>query len=129
LLDVGQYDYSTVDGIMPKVLIANLERGRPTANAALLCLDFELAKARRAGAVVLKIIHGYGSTGRGGVLREVVQAALRRMVQQKQVRAFVAGEDWRISNEVAWEMQQSVPELKRDRDMGRGNLGISLVLL
>jgi hypothetical protein len=112
-----------------QVLIANLERGRPTVNEALLRLDFELANARRAGASAVKIIHGYGSTGAGGVLREAVQAALQRLAAEQRIRGFVAGEDWRISNETAWEIQKSVPELKHDRDLGRLNRGISLVLL
>jgi hypothetical protein len=112
-----------------KVLIANLEDGRPTANEALLRLDFELARARRAGALAVKLIHGYGSSGTGGVLREAVQGALRHMAENNRIRAFVAGEDWRISNETAWKVQKLVPELKQDRDLGRGNLGISIVVL
>jgi hypothetical protein len=114
---------------MTSVLIANVEAGRPSANEALLRLDFELARARRSSALAVKIIHGYGSTGAGGVLRDVVQAALRRMVAEQKIRAFVPGEDWRISNEISWEMQKLVPELKRDKDLGRANKGISVVLL
>lgn len=116
---------------MPKarVAVANLELGRPTGNEALLRLDFELAQARRAGAAALKVIHGYGSSGIGGVLREVVQNELRHLVEQQRIRAFVAGEDWRVSDETSWKMQKLVPELKRDRDLGRMNKGISMVLL
>ena len=114
---------------MPKVVIANLENGRPTRNQALLRLDFELQQARKTGALVVKLIHGYGSSGAGGVLREAVQAALRQQVSEGKIRAFVAGEDWRISNEIAWNIRNKVPELKQDRDLGRGNKGISMVLL
>jgi hypothetical protein len=114
---------------MPKVVIANLESGMPPANEALLRLDYELTRARGAGALVVKVIHGYGSSGVGGVLRDAVQAELRRMAGDHKIRAFVAGEDWRTSNEVAWNMQKLVPELKQDRDWGRGNRGISIVLL
>jgi hypothetical protein len=112
-----------------KVVIANLEAGRPARNEALLRLEFELRRARQAKAVAVKLIHGYGSSGVGGVLREVVQDVLRQMQREGTIRAFVAGEDWRISNEVAWEIQKQVPELKRDRDLGRANRGISVVLL
>ncbi len=115
--------------LMPKVLIANLETGMPTATEALLRLEFELRRARSHHAVALKVIHGYGSHGVGGVLREVIQDELRRCVRNGSIRAFVPGEDWRISNEVAWEIQKQAPELKRDRDLGRGNKGISVVLL
>ena len=98
-------------------------------NQALLRLDFELTRARRSGALAAKIIHGYGSSGVGGVLRDAVQQALRGLQSQGKIRAFVAGEDFRISNETAWRMQKLCPELKRDRDLGRENKGISVVLL
>ena len=45
------------------------------------------------------------------------------------IRAFIAGEDWRISNEQAWALLQRCPELKSDSDLGRGNKGISIVVL
>ncbi|MFB3813584.1 MAG: Smr/MutS family protein [Terriglobales bacterium] len=111
------------------VYTANLESGRPTANEALQRLDFELAQARRAGCAAMKIIHGYDSSGAGGVLRDVVQQALRQMVADGKIRAMVAGEDWRISDETAWLIRNTVPELKNDRDLGKGNKGISIVLL
>jgi len=110
-------------------LIANIEAGRPSAGQALLRLDYELARARRAGAVAVKLIHGYGSSGAGGVLRDVVQNALRQMVERNQLRAFVPGEQWRTSNETAWSMRKLIPELKQDHDWGRGNQGISIVVL
>jgi hypothetical protein len=111
------------------VALINLEAGHPTANEALLRLDFELLRARRGGALAAKIIHGYGSSGVGGVLRDVVQQALRGMQCQGKIRAFVAGEDFRISNETAWHMQKLCPQLRHDRDLGRENKGISIVLL
>ena len=114
---------------MPKLIVVNLELGRPTCNEALLRLEYELQCARRAGALAVKLIHGYGSTGVGGVLRGAIQESLRQMVSQDKIRAFVPGEDWRVSNEIAWRIQQKIPELKHDRDLGRANKGISLVLL
>jgi hypothetical protein len=46
-----------------------------------------------------------------------------------QIRAFIAGEDWRISDEQSWALLQACPELKQDSDLGRGNKGISIVVL
>ncbi len=114
---------------MNRLATANLESGKPAANEALLRLDFELTHARRQGAVAIKLIHGYGSSGVGGVLRDAVQATLARMISDGKIRAFVSGEDWRISNETAWGILKALPELKQDRDLGRGNKGISIVLL
>jgi hypothetical protein len=112
-----------------KFHIVNLEAGYPTANQALLRLEFELRQARQRGAQAVKLIHGYGSKGVGGEIRLAVQQQLRQMLGAGAIRAFVAGEDWRVSNEIAWEMQKKMPELKQDRDLNRGNKGITLVLL
>lgn len=115
---------------MPKrVLIVNLEDGRPTRDQALLRLAFELRKARDARAEAVKIIHGYGSSGVGGVLRYAVWNELRRSKEAGQIRAFCPGEEFRISNEIAWEMLKKCPDLKHDSDLNRANKGITLVLL
>ena len=50
------------------IRILNIEPGRPTREQALLRLAEGLANAQKGGVRVLKVIHGYGSTGQGGVL-------------------------------------------------------------
>lgn len=112
-----------------RVAIANLEDGRPTRPQALSRLGTELNRARRDGVGLLKIIHGYGSSGEGGVIRLAIQALLVRLDQEDEIRAFIPGEDWRISNEATWALLRKHPELKQDRDLGRGNKGISVVVL
>ena len=42
----------------------NLEQGMPTVDAAMGWLEAELAAARKMGRPALKLIHGYGSSGR-----------------------------------------------------------------
>jgi hypothetical protein len=112
-----------------RVRIINLEDGRPTRNEAVLRLEFELRKARQARASAVKIIHGYGSSGVGGILRFAVWNELRQWRERGEIRAYCPGEDWRVSNEVAWEILRLYPDLKRDADLGRGNRGITVVLL
>ena len=109
--------------------VVNLESGMPTVPLALSLLSDALRLARNEHYAAVKIIHGYGSSGAGGAIRNAVQADLMLRVQAGEIRAFIAGEDWRISNEHAWALLQSCPELKEDSDLGRGNKGISLVLL
>ena len=109
--------------------IVNLEEGLPTVAAARLRLEHELHQARRSGCVALKLIHGYGSSGAGGALRQELQKDLRHAAELGGIRAFIAGEDWRVSNETAWTWLQRFPEWKQDSDLGRGNRGISIVVL
>lgn len=44
----------------------NLELGRPDAAEALRRLAAEVEAARHLGTPAMKLIHGYGSSGRGG---------------------------------------------------------------
>jgi DNA-nicking Smr family endonuclease len=113
----------------PIMKIVNLEEGMPRVNEALLRVERELAVARQQGYAVVKIIHGYGSSGVGGALRTEVQKWLRQRAAQSQIRAFIPGEDWRISDERTWALLKSHPELKNDPDLGRNNLGIAIVVL
>ena len=101
----------------------------PLVHEALQRLDRELHLARQAKAPLLKLIHGYGSTGAGGDIRIAVQKRLLEMVQTGHIRACIFGESWTKSDEVSWKLLQSHPELKSDSDLGRRNLGITIVLL
>ncbi len=109
--------------------LVNLEQGRPTVPLALSLLGDALKIARRERTVALKIIHGYGSSGTGGAIRTAAQAELARQAAAGQVRAFIPGEEWRVSDERSWALLQRCPELKQDHDLGRGNKGISVVVL
>ena len=109
--------------------LANLESGMPTVPQALSRLADALRTARTERYAAVKIIHGYGSTGQGGAIRSAVQAELAQRARSGEVRAFIAGEDWRISDERSWALLQQCPELKQDSDLGRENKGICIVVL
>ena len=111
------------------IKIINLEEGLPKVDAARLRMQHELHLARRQGYAAVKLIHGYGSSGVGGALRTELQKELRRLADAGQIRAFIAGEDWRVSDETTWEQVKRYPEWKQDADLGRENKGISIVLL
>jgi hypothetical protein len=101
----------------------------PLVHEALQRLDRELVLARQQKATLLKVVHGYGSTGAGGDIRIAVQKRLLQMTQDGQLRACIFGENWSKSDDTAWKLLQSHPELKSDSDLGRRNQGITIVLL
>jgi hypothetical protein len=101
----------------------------PLVREAVQRLGRELALARQERATLLKVVHGYGSTGAGGDIRIAVQKHLREMVENGQIRGCIFGENWSKSDDAAWKLLQSHPELKSDSDLGRHNRGITIVLL
>jgi len=98
----------------------------PTVPLALSLLADALRIARKEGFSAVKIIHGYGSSGVGGDLRIAIQKRLHELQRSGELQAFIAGEDWRISNEESWSLLQRHPDLKKDSDLGRNNRGISI---
>lgn len=111
------------------IKVINLEEGMPRVDEARLRMEHELHRYREQGSKAVKLVHGYGSSGVGGALRSELQKELRRMVAEGSVRAFIAGEDWRVSDPATWELLKRYPEWKQDSDLGRGNKGISIVVL
>jgi hypothetical protein len=70
---------------------------------------------------ILKIIHGYGSSGKGGSTRTVARNWAYR--HRSRVRAIIDGEDYTLLDATTQEMQRAV-NAGDDPDLFRGNAGI-----
>ncbi len=101
----------------------------PLVREALQHLERELALARCENAKLLKLVHGYGSTGAGGEIRIAVQKTLVEMAAGGKIRACIFGENWSRSDDASWQLLKVHPELKNDPDLGRANQGITIVVL
>lgn len=112
---------------MGQIELLDIEHGYPTVAEARARLANELDAARRKGVRVLKIVHGYGSSGRGGRLRNALRTLLRQRGAEGRVGAIVPGESWSIFDEASRTLLDRYPDLRRDRDLERANAGITLV--
>jgi hypothetical protein len=112
-----------------RVRVINIEQGFPTRDQAYQKLESALVRARKDGIAVVKVIHGYGSTGAGGILRFAVRSFLRQRKEQGEITAFVNGESWSSFDERSKALFKKAPELLLDNDVGGANKGITLVLL
>jgi hypothetical protein len=107
----------------------SLKSDMPQVHEALQRLDRELAIARQEKTTLLKLIHGYGSSGAGGEIRVAVQKRLQELTERGEIRGCIYGEDWSKSDERTWKLLQSQPKLKVDSDLGRRNPGVTIVLM
>ena len=107
----------------------NLEEGMPLSDEAILRMRTLLQTARVDRVGVVKLIHGYGSTGRGGRIRVAVLSELRSMKSRRLIRDYVPGEDFGPFSEAARDLVTRCPALARDRDYGRCNRGVTVVVL
>ena len=107
----------------------NLEQGMPSADMALRWLESELEAARKMRRPALKLIHGYGSSGRGGKIRTACRRYLREQAQAGRVKLVIAGEDFSIFEEETRRAFILCGQLRQDRDLDRENRGVTFVLL
>lgn len=77
-----------------RVIRSNLEAGLPTVAQALERLERDLREARACGAKLVRIIHGYGSSGRGGKIRDAVRRELGRKLARGEVKDVTPGENF-----------------------------------
>lgn len=105
------------------IRIVNLEEGMPLVHEALTRLDRELALARQQRCPLVKLIHGYGSSGVGGDIRIAVQKRLRELQERAAVRLCIFGEDWSSSDAQTWALLKSQPRSRRTRTWADGTRG------
>ena len=73
---------------------------------------------------ILKIIHGYGSSGRGGSTRTLVRNWA--YVHRNNFRAIINGEEYTLFDGTTQHMRQTVGAYD-DPDLVRGNSGILII--
>jgi hypothetical protein len=114
---------------MSAIRIFNVEVGLPSLDEARRLVIGEIKQAKRAGARVLKVIHGYGSSGKGGALCIGLRKSFGLRRKEGVIKGFVAGEDFSIFNETVLDLLEVVPELRGDPDLGATNEGVTILWL
>jgi hypothetical protein len=105
----------------------NVEADLPTVDEARRLVAEEIRKAKREGVRILKIIHGYGSSGKGGALCVGLRKSFKLRKKEGVIHDFVAGEDFSIFNEIVLKMLEAAPELRGDHDLNATNEGVTVV--
>lgn len=107
----------------------NLESGMPIVAQAMDILTKEIFRKHNMGFEVLKIIHGFGSTGTGGKIRVATRKKLAEMRDKGQIIDFVIGENFSIFDSTSRKLLDLAPELRAERDLDRHNNGVTFVIL
>ena len=106
----------------------NLEIGRPFVDQAMQRLTMELDQSRRMGCAVLKIIHGYGSSGVGGKIRTASRKHLAQLKEQGKITDVLPGEGFSIFEEATRRAFLRCDALRQDRDLDRYNRGVTFIV-
>jgi hypothetical protein len=94
---------------MSAIRTFNVEAGMPTLDEARRLVAAEIKLAKREGAKVLKIIHGYGSSGKGGSLCVGLKKSFGLRKKEGVIKDFFAGEDFTLFNHPVLGLLEAVP--------------------
>lgn len=114
-----------------KVLLktVNIKSDNPDIQTAHSRLLKALHSAKAQQVRVLKIIHGYGSSGKGGDICWFVRDYLEKEKYSPTFKYYVTGERFCTGFSEGELLVREFPQLKRDKDWKRKNRGITLVVL
>lgn len=87
----------------------NVENGF-TSDEALAYIKQVLSNSKKT---CLYIIHGYGSSGKGGVIRQKVRSFLNTQLRNGKIKGIVNGEDFNVFNVKALELKNKHKELEQ----------------
>ncbi|MCM1324881.1 MAG: hypothetical protein NC218_12270 [Acetobacter sp.] len=107
--------------------LINLKENSPTVDYALAVVEIEIENASKEGVSVIKVLHGYGSHGRGGAILIALRARLRELKKQGKIRDYFGGDKWSHFTEPARQMLQTDKSIASDEDLGKANPGITLI--
>jgi len=114
---------------MSDIRTFNVEADFPSLEEARRLVIEAIRKARRDGVRVLKIIHGYGSSGKGGTLCIGLRKSFALRKKEGVLKAAIAGEDFSIFNRTTLDLLEAVPELRGDPDLDATNGGVTVLWL
>jgi len=101
----------------------------PTVDDAIRRITYNIKNAGAFGVSAIKLIHGYGSTGKGGAIRTEARKYLERQKARGQIKDYIPGESFSIFDDSTRKAFLVCGELRRDSDIERHNNGITIVIL
>jgi DNA invertase Pin-like site-specific DNA recombinase len=107
--------------------IINIETGMPTVEEARERLKAALLKAKKENKKLVKLIHGYGSSGKGGKLKTELRKSLVNRRKEGLVKTIIWGEYFSKDKLETQTLLKRHPSLRSDKDLDRRNEGITIV--
>lgn len=112
VLRVDDFTYTKMQDYTLKVMAIkeiNVENGF-TSDDAIAYVKQVISYSKKT---CIYIIHGYGSSGKGGVIRQKVRSFLNAQVKNGKIKSVINGEDFNVFNFKALELKNKYKELEQ----------------
>ena len=111
------------------IRVINIKEDSPNTDYALFLIDQEINYSRAIGNRVIVVIHGYGSHGRGGLIKKEVHKYLPQLKKKGIISDYVFGEHWGDLNESKNRICSICPEMILHENLQGLNSGVSVILI
>ena len=99
-----------------------------TVNQARNELEKEFAASYKRSDDFLIVVHGHGSTGKGGEIKVMVHQFALRMISMKRIRDFISGEHLTRTSSAARRVSANYPSIKQLSQWNTRNPGLSILI-
>ena len=112
-----------------EIKVVNLKDGMPPVDIALCNMELEIELAKISGEKIIKFIHGYGSSGSGGLICKNIRERLISLKKQRIIKDYIFGEDWDIHNPKCFKLLTSYNVGFDGEDLNHQNAGMTIVFV
>ena len=95
-----------------KYIELNIKEGMPLVMEAMRYMQDSLARFKREKYGVVLIVHGYGSTGKGGAICTKARQWLKAQEKGGKIKKVIFGEDFNLFNFDALDLKNKCKELE-----------------
>ena len=107
----------------------DLKKENCPVDYALVLVELEIENAKLADEVAIKVLHGYGSHGKGGAILVALRQRLRQLKKKKVIVDYFGGDKWNVFDSTTNEILNKDKSIYNDEDMGKANPGITIIVL
>lgn len=107
----------------------NVKSNFPTVVEAIGLVEIEIELCKKEGIKLLKVVHGYGSGGRGGAICVAIKNQVKIWKRQNIIKDYLFGVEWNGLNPKACKILKENPDIPLDRDFNHCNMGMTILVL
>lgn len=112
-----------------KLITIDIKSNRQTVAEAIAQFLVEIESYKHGGFKVMKVIHGYGSHGVGGAIKDAFLKKCKDLKNAKKIEDYVCCDKWTPNNTVRKIAINYCPDLIADKELYLLNPGCSIVIM
>lgn len=112
-----------------QLITIDIKSERQTVAEAIAKFLIELDSYKKGGFKVMKVIHGYGSHGVGGAIRQAFLKKCEELKRRHIIEDYVCCDSWTPKNTVRKIAINYCPDLLADKDLYLLNPGCSVIII